>query len=259
VAGVTLAGCGGDSLKSAGANGGGAAAGSNSLAAFCKDNAQAPSISANPSPAEEALAAAIIQRMLNEAPAILPASVKAEMTQLQADLVALSKGQTLPDSQSALVTASQDVGNWMTANCGGGSAGTTTSTPSSTPATTPDTAGSSAATDLAAFCADLNSAVKTIGQATDPLSANAPASKSDLEQWGTTVATLITESSRSGISGAFGGDPAVMTPLTNGLNSLSQALTSAAANGVGVDQVHADATLLQGWVTSNCGPNYSGG
>jgi hypothetical protein len=103
------------------------------------------------------------------------------------------------------------------------------------------------------------------------LSGNAAPSKSDLQQYQTTVVKLIEESSGGVISSAFGGDQAVLAPLTNGLNSLSQHLTSAinggdlfksGDNGKGVEavtEVNGDATLLQTWVTSNCGPNYSNG
>jgi hypothetical protein len=103
------------------------------------------------------------------------------------------------------------------------------------------------------------------------LSGNAAPSKSDLQHYQTIVARLINESSGSGISAAFGGDPAVVAPLTNGLNSLSQHLTTAinggdlfrpGDNGKGIEAVteaNGDATLLQTWVTSNCGPNYSNG
>jgi hypothetical protein len=214
--------------------------------------------------------------MINEAPTNMPASIKSEMMEVQADLVSLSKGQSPSDFQTAFVAAAQDVDNWASDNCGGrsssaGSAGATPTTSPPTDATSPDTSGSSSATDLAAFCGDLNSAVNTISQSTDPLSGNGPPSKSDLQQYETTVTDLINESSNSGISSAFDGDPAVMSPLTNGLNSLSQDLMSAITggdlftsgdNGKGkeaVTQANGDATLLQTWVTSNCGPNFNNG
>jgi hypothetical protein len=277
VTSLTLAGCGGSgSHKSAAANRGGGASSGSSLTAFCKDNAKNPSLPDSPSAKQYSQAAAIVQRMIRELPSTAPASINSEMVEVQADLVSLSKGETPSDSQSAFATAAQDVYNWASANCGGASsgAGSTGAAPTTSPptnATSPDTSGSSPGTDLTAFCGDLNSAVNTISQATDPLSGNAPPSKSALQQYETTVTNLINESSSSGISSAFGGDPAVMSPLTSGLNSLSQHLMSAinggdlftpGDNGKGVEavtQANGDATLLQTWVSSNCGPNYSNG
>ena len=70
---------------------------------------------------------------------------------------------------------------------------------------------------------------------------------------------LINEAAAPAISTAFGGDTNVLTPLTNGLGTLSQDLTNAVSGSdpLAVTAVNGDATLLQTWVTSNCGSSSS--
>ncbi len=255
VAGLTLAGCGGSSHHNASATSGGGSS-SGSLTALCKDNAQ-NSLPDNPSAKQYSQGAAIVQHMINDAPATVPATIKSEMKEVQSDLVSLSKNGTVSD-QTAFTTAAQDVDSWLGDNCG--SAGGSTGAAATTSPTTAAASGSSGSpVSLASFCSDLSGAVNPMVSATDPASGNTP-SQSDLQQYETTVMKLINEAAAPAISTAFGGDTNVLTPLTNGLGTLSQDLTNA-VNGsdpLAVTAVNGDATLLQTWATSNCGSSSSG-